>query len=132
MSLAGLGLLLLGVAVVAASVVSGLAGWGFGPVLWLVAAGLVLLVVGVGWLRSSAYVVRLDHLGYRVRLLRGVGVTRARWADVADASTAIVGGHPCVVISLRDGQTTTIPVSVLATGRDEFVTELRGHLRTSR
>ncbi len=77
-----------------------------------------------------AYVVRLDRLGYEVRLVRGAGVKRARWADVAEASTADVRGVPCVVLSLRDGRTTTVPVGVLAGDRDEFVTRVRTLLHT--
>ena len=54
---------------------------------------------------------------------------RARWADVAQASTAEVRGQPCVVLALRDGRTTTVPVGVLASDRDEFVTRVRSLLR---
>ena len=57
--------------------------------------------------------------------MRGAGVKRARWADVAQASTAEVRGQPCVVLALRDGRTTTVPVGVLAGDRDEFVTRVR-------
>ena len=61
--------------------------------------------------------------------MRGAGVKRARWADVAQASTAEVRGQPCVVLALRDGRTTTVPVGVLAGDRDEFVTRVRALLR---
>ena len=38
----------------------------------------------------------------------------------------------CVVLALRDGRTTTVPVSVLAGDRDEFVARLRALLREGR
>ena len=61
---------------------------------------------------------------------------RARWVDVAEASTAEVRGLACVRLSLRDGRTTTVPMAVLAGDRDEFVTQAadpaaRGPLTTT-
>ena len=126
---AGAAFVLLAVVVVALSVVASLADWSF--LLAGAVAGLGLLGVagGAWWAAARAYVVRLDSLGYEVRLVRGAGVKRARWADVAQASTAEVGGQPCVVLALRDGRTTTVPVGVLAGDRDEFVTRVRALLR---
>ncbi len=89
----------------------------------------VALVVGGGWvLVRLAPLVRLDDVGYRVRLLRGAGVNQARWRDVEDVITARVAGQDCVVLRLRNGGTTTIPVAVLDGGRDRLVADLRGHL----
>jgi hypothetical protein len=92
----------------------------------------VACVVGIfatGWfLTRRSYVVRLDEAGYHVRFVRGAGVTRARWGDVEDAVTTTVAGAPCVVLRLRDGRSTTIPVEVLAGGGDQFVQRLREHL----
>ena len=105
-----------------------LAGWSFLVVGVVAGLGLLGVVGGAWWAASRAYVVRLDSLGYEVRLVRGAGVKRARWADVAQASTAEVRGQPCVVLALRDGRTTTVPVGVLAGDRDEFVTRVRSLL----
>jgi hypothetical protein len=92
----------------------------------------VLCVVGIfatGWfVTRSSYVVRLDEDGYQVRFVRGAGATRARWAEVEDAAATFVAGDPCVVLRLRDGRSTTIPVDVLAVDRDEFVQQVREHL----
>jgi len=57
-----------------------------------------------------------------------VGVDRGRWADVEDAVTTTVAGAPCVVLRLRDGRSTTIPVDVLAGDRDEFVQQVLAYL----
>jgi len=101
------------------------------PVLVLTGT-VVVAVVGVfsaGWLLTRrTYVVRLDGEGYHVRFVRGAGVTRARWTDVESAVTTTVAGAPCVVLRLRDGRSTTIPVEVLAGDRDEFVQRVREHL----
>ena len=87
------------------------------PVLVL-SATVVVCVVGVfatGWfLTRRSYVVRLDEVGYHVRFVRGAGATRASWTEVEDALTTTVAGAPCVVLRLRDGRSTTIPVEVLA------------------
>jgi len=101
------------------------------PVLILTVT-VVACVVGVfatGWfLTRKSYVVHLDAEGYHVRYVRGAGVNRARWADVEDAVTTTVAGSPCVVLRLRDGRSTTIPVDVLAGDRDEFVQQVRAYL----
>ena len=96
-------------------------------------AVVVVVVVVLG--AAAAFVltrrtplVRLDEAGYRVRLLRGPGVRAARWRDVEDVVTASVHGHDCVVLRLRDGRTTTIPVAVLDARREDFVQDLRTHL----
>ena len=129
---AGACLVLLAVVVVALTLAGAAAGWSLVVVGLVAAVGLGLLLAGLWWATRRAYVVRLDVIGYEVRLVRGAGVTRARWTDVAEASTAEVAGENCVVLSLRDGRTTTVPVSVLAGDRDEFVTRVRTLLRRSR
>ena len=71
------------------------------------------VVAGLGLLRSwsaalvggrpGRCVVRLDALGYEVRLVRGAGVKRGRWADVDEASTAEVGGSRSSWLCATDG-----------------------------
>ena len=89
----------------------------------------VVAVVATGFvLTRLTPLVHLDDAGYRVRLLRGAGVRAARWRDVEDVVTATVQGHHCVVLRLRDGRTTTIPVAVLDARREDFVQDLRTRL----
>lgn len=99
---------------------------------WLLSTAVVLCLFAVFstgfWLTRTSYVVRLDDAGYRVRFVRGAGVTRARWTDVQDVVTTTVAGAPCVVLRLQDGSTTTIPVEVLAVDREQFVRDLQDHL----
>ena len=97
----------------------------------------VLLLVGIvglfglgWWLRSRVVVVRFDDAGYRVRMVRGAGVTEARWTDVEDAVTATHRDSPCVVLRLKDGRTTIVPVQVLAADREAFARDVRSRLRT--
>ena len=96
---------------------------------------LLLAVVGVivlAWyLRSRAWVLRCTDDGYRVRLVRGAGVTEERWFAVEDAVTTTRHDVPCVVLRLRDGRTTTIPVGLLAVDREQFVRELQGRLQSA-
>jgi hypothetical protein len=97
---------------------------------------LLVGLVGIGtlawWLRSRAWVLRCDKEGYAVRLVRGAGVTRAAWRDVEDAVTTTRHDVPCVVLRLRDGGTTTIPVGVLAVDKEEFVRDLQTRLQLAR
>jgi hypothetical protein len=124
------GLLLVVVAglVVLLTVVSAVLRWS--P--WVIVgsgAGLVAVAVAVASALLRVEVVSLDDEGYRVRLVRGAGVTSARWADVTEAVAASPRGIDCLVIRLRDGGTTTIPVTALAADRSVFATEVRGYLR---
>lgn len=95
----------------------------------LLLAGVVGIFWLAWWLRTRAYVVRFEEDGYRVRLVRGAGTTRAGWKEVEDAVTASPRGIPCIVLRLKDGRTTTVPVQALATDREQFVRELQTHLQ---
>lgn len=126
-----MGLLLVVLALLLFAVTALVAVFHLPPDLLVVVAVLgVMGVFGTGFvLTRRAYVVRLDAEGYRVRLIRGAGVTAARWTEVADASTGSPRGIPCVVLQLVDGRTTTIPVAALAADREEFVRDLQAHLQ---
>ncbi len=97
----------------------------------VVAAGVLVVAAALTASRLST-VLSFDETGYRVRLLRGAGVRAARWREVEDAVTATIAGHECVVLRLKDGRTTTIPVDVLETSPAALLDELtrrldRGH-----
>lgn len=85
------------------------------------------VLVGFTLLRRRE-VVRLDEVGYRVRFVRGAGVRQAGWKEVEDATAPTVEGDRCVVLRLRDGRTTTIPVDVLVGSAEAFVQDLQEHL----
>jgi hypothetical protein len=93
--------------------------------------GLAAVLVAGHLLTRRAYVVRLGEDGYRVRMVRGAGVRAARWTEVEDAVTSSPRGVDCVVLRLRDGRTTTIPVQVLAADREVFARDVRTHLERS-
>ena len=99
-----------------------------------VLTGLVVLaalgVVAAGLaLGPRRYVLRLDETGYRIRVVRGVGRDQARWTDVLDLTTAVVSGTECVVLRLRDGRTTTIPVAAVSADKDDFARDVREHVQ---
>ena len=132
--LAGLGLALVGVLALVLVVVATL---GSLPGVVLTAGLVAALVawlgvlVGVAVLRRRE-VVRFDDVGYRVRSIRGAGVREARWKDVEDATAPTVLQERCVVLRLRDGRTTTIPVDLLQGSTDAFVRDLQEHLDEGR
>jgi hypothetical protein len=97
----------------------------------LLAVGLVGLFAVGWWLRSRVSVVRLTAGGYRVRLVRGAGVKEARWSEVEDAVATKPRDVPCVVLRLKDGRSTTIPVGLLAADKDDFARDVRDHLRAA-
>jgi hypothetical protein len=100
-------------------------------VMVVAALGLAAVLVAGHVLTRRTYVVRLAEDGYHVRMVRGAGVRAARWTEVEDAVAASPNGIDCLVLRLRDGRTTTIPVLVLAADRDEFARDVRTHLERS-
>lgn len=124
----GLFLAALGLGVFVATAAVGL----FNLPVAVLTVAVVVAVVGVfvmGFaLSRKAYVVRLGKAGYRVRFVRGAGVKQARWKDVEDVVVTTVAGERCVVLRLKDGRTTTVPVLALAGQPEAFVADLQQHL----
>jgi hypothetical protein len=129
--LMGTALVLIGLLLVVATIVV----FATGLPLDLLSAIVLLVVVAVfalGWLLVRRwYVLRLDDVGYRVRFVRGAGVNAARWADVLDATTATVAGSRCLVLRLRAGGTTTVPVDAIEGDPEELVREFGRRLQAA-
>lgn len=90
----------------------------------------LVVLVGNWWTwRQKGWLARLTPEGYRIQWVRGVGAASARWADVEDAVATTVLDAPVVVLRLRDGRTTTIPVEMLAVDRETFVRDIQQHLQ---
>ena len=89
-----------------------------------------LLLVTTWWVwRQKGWIARLTPEGYRVQWVRGVGTASGRWKDVEDAVATTVAESPVVLLRLRDGRTTTIPVEMLAVDRETFVRDVQEHLQ---
>ncbi|MFT4262913.1 MAG: hypothetical protein QM572_06010 [Nocardioides sp.] len=101
------------------------------PDLMLVVAILGLIGLGVlgWWLSRRAWVMRTTADGYEVRLVRSAGTRAGRWSAVEDAVTTSPHGIDCVVLRLKDGATTTIPVGLLEVDREQFVRDLQQRLQ---
>lgn len=126
--LLGTGLFAIGVVVVLGmlfSWIGGLPSAFLNGVVALAMLGILALGLLVG-LRH--WVLRLDEHGYRVRLLRSATAKSARWSDVLDLQATTVSEQRCVVLRLRDGRTTTLPVDVLAGSAEELTAALTAHL----
>lgn len=125
------GLLLFAAAILVFAATAAVALLNLHSVVLLVAAlGIVAsVVIAAQLLMRRAVVVHFDERGYRVSMIRGAGVKEAVWTDVEDAVTASPREIPCVVLRLKDGRSTTIPVQALAADREEFVRDLQRHLR---
>lgn len=106
-------------------------GWAPDLIVVVLVVELVAVFAAAAWLRSRAYVVRLDEVGYSVRLVRGAGVKDGRWSEVEE----VVAAHPkdvaCVVIKRTDATTTSIPVELLAVDRDDFARDIGVRLSRS-
>lgn len=127
--LVGRSLVTLAVLVLVATILGVLtgAGWRLAGVLTVVG---LLLVAGWAWyLLRHAWSVRLGERGYAVRLLGGVGVTAASWGDVDEVVAASPSGQACLVLRLRDGRETRLPVAVIAGDPDVFARDVRRRVR---
>lgn len=103
-----------------------------GDVMTALVAIVVVGVFSLGFLLVRKwYVVRLDDDGYEVRFVRGAGTKRARWREVEDLVTAQVAGSEAVVLRLKDGRSTTIPVAAVEGDQEEFVDSVLAHLDPS-
>lgn len=87
-----------------------------------------VLVLGLVLTRRTV-VVHLDDAGYRVRMIRGAGVSAASWPEVEEIAAASPRGLDCLVLQLRDGRTTTIPVAAVAADKDDFARDVREHVQ---
>jgi hypothetical protein len=127
--LVGRTLVTLAVVVVVTTVVGVASGVGWRPAGWVSVVG-ALAVAGWAWyLTRSAWAVRLTSEGYAVRLLGGIGVAAASWAEVEEILAAMPGGRPCLVLRLRDGRLTTVPMSAVAGDPDAFARDVRRRVR---
>jgi hypothetical protein len=129
--LVGAYLVLLALVVLVVTLAVVLADWSADVVVLVVAAGVLGLIGLAWWLRTRLAVVRLTPSGYRVRLVRAVGVAEGRWSEVEDAVAASPRDIDCVVIRLRDGRSTTIPVDLIAADKDDFARDVRRHLEAA-
>lgn len=129
--LLGSGLLATGLVVVLLLVLGGLLGIPAPVVTGVVALATIGILVLLGLLGPRHWVVRLDDDGYRVRGLRSAHVTSARWSDVLDLRAATIEGTRCLVVRLRDGRQTTIPVDVVAGDADELTRRFEAYLDRS-
>jgi hypothetical protein len=127
--LVGRSLVTLAVLVVVATVVGQAIGAGWVVPVAIALVGVLLVAGWAWWLLRRASAVRLTDEGYDVRLLHGIGVVRAIWTQVEEATAASPQGEPCLVIRLRDGRVTRLPMAALAGDRDAFARDVRRRLR---
>jgi len=91
--------------------------------------GLVAVAVRAWYLFRVARAVRLADDGYAVRLLGGVGATSASWLQVQEVVAAGPGAQPYLVLRLRDGRSTRLPMAALAADADDVALEVRRRVR---
>lgn len=97
----------------------------------LVPAVLALVVIGGAWawVARTNPAVRFTDEGYVVRGFRGAGAGAGRWKDVEDVVVTFRAELPCVEVRLKNGTSTTIPVTLLAVDREAFVRDLQQHVQ---
>jgi hypothetical protein len=126
--LLGSGLVAIGVVVVLGVLLSWLVGLSAVFVTGLVALAVVGVIVLGLLVGLRHWVLRLDEYGYRVRGLRTAEARSARWTDVLDVQSATVSGQRCVVLRLRDGRTTALPVAAIEGSDTALIESITAHL----
>ena len=126
--LLGAGLVVVGVVVLVAVLLGWLVSLPGAAVTVLVALGLLAIVALLALLGPRHWVLRMDADGYRVRGLRSAQARSSRWTDVLDLQAATVQGARCLVLRLRDGRTTTLPVDAHEGDREELTELVTAHL----
>jgi hypothetical protein len=127
--LVGRSVVTLAVLVVVATLVGVLVGLGWLLAGAITAVGLVLVGGWAWYLLRRAWAVRLSGEGYVVRLLGGIGATSAAWSSVDEVVAASPGGTPYLVLRLRDGRSSRLPMAALATDADAFAHDVRRRVR---
>ncbi len=94
-----------------------------------VALVIVTMVALMVW--SNTWVVRLSDEGFQVRRIRNVGARTGRWREVEDMVSAELDGVSCLVLRMRDGQTTTLPLAALHVDPNVFASTVAEHLNTA-
>ncbi|TWH02641.1 hypothetical protein L615_001300000050 [Nocardioides sp. J9] len=122
-------LVLLAVVLLGTTALAAALDWSADVLVVVLAVGLLGLIALAWWLRAGLVLVRLTDAGYQVRLIRSAGVTEARWSEVEDAVAAAPSDVDCLVLRLRDGRSTTIPVELVAGDKDDFARDVREHLK---
>lgn len=127
--LVGRSLVTLAVLVVIATLFAAVTGIGWWLADGLAVVGILLVGLWAWYLLRLARAVRLTDEGYAVRLLGGVGTRTASWSEVDEVVAASPAGRPCLVLHLRDGRVTRLPMAALAGDPDPFAHDVRRRVR---
>ncbi len=104
------------------------------PDLVLVVLALVTVIVVAATavlLLRPPRVLLLTAAGYRVSLVRGAGEPVAGWAQVESVDTRRVGDAVSLVISLEDGRSTVLPLTLLGLRHLEAQREVHERLNAA-
>lgn len=82
------------------------------------------------FLRPPA-VLRLTSDGFRVGFVRGADAKQASWPDVASVETSPVSGAVSLVLSLHDGRTSIVPLSLLGDRQEVAQQDVHERLNTA-
>ena len=128
-ALAGRSLVTVAVVVAVATVLGLVFGGGWVPAGIVALVGALLATAWGWWLVRRAVAVRLSPERYDVHLLRGVGATGADWSEVEEVAAASPDGTRCLVLRLRDGRVTTLPMAAIAGDPDVFALDVQRRVR---
>ena len=105
---------------------------GLGATVYVVAlsATALVLIVALVLLGRPPLVIEMASDGYRLHHLRGGGVATAQWRDVESAQTQSSSNGPLIVIQLKDGRRSLLPLTLLGARAVEAEREIHDRLST--
>ena len=89
-----------------------------------------ILVVALALLGRPPLVIELAPDRYQLHHLRGGGVATAQWRDVKSAQTQSTSSGPLIVLQLKDGQRSMVPLTLLGARAVEAEREIHDRLST--
>ena len=84
-----------------------------------------LALAGVVFAIRPPVVLRLDKEGYHISFVRGAGNRDGAWVDVTAADLKVVARAPSLVLTMTDGSTGAVPLTLL--GKQQGDAQVRVH-----
>jgi hypothetical protein len=110
----GAGVAALGAMWVVLAVVLGATSTSIGTALPIAAVITAICLAGACWLLlRPPPVLQLSDVGYRVRHVRGAGVTSATWSQVETVDARTTPAGAVIVVDLSDGTSSILPLALL-------------------
>jgi len=103
-----------------------------GPLRAVLAGLTIVVLLTLMWVAvRPPRILTLDEVGYKVRWVRGAGRSSAAWREVEGVTNRRAGAVEVMVFELRDGTSTTLPLTLLGPAHLAAQREVHERLNTA-